>query len=98
MVAGEAVFTRPRPTQTDDPNRFFQGGGHYTCIFQDVAFFLNSADWACACSPSPNASVAEIAPSDCAPCAETWIRLLRFWKSYTPSGEEKRAVPEVGRT
>ena len=26
------------------------------------------------------------------------IRLLRFWKSYTPSGDEKRAVPEVGST
>ena len=23
---------------------------------------------------------------------------VRFWKSYTPSGEEKRAVPEVGST
>ena len=22
----------------------------------------------------------------------------RFWKSYTPSGDEKRAVPEVGST
>ena len=22
----------------------------------------------------------------------------RFWKSYTPNGEEKRAVPEVGNT
>ena len=23
---------------------------------------------------------------------------LRFWKSYTPSGEAKRAVPNVGNT
>jgi hypothetical protein len=34
----------------------------------------------------------------CAPAAETWIKLERFWKSYTPSGEEKRAVREVGST
>ncbi len=26
------------------------------------------------------------------------MRLLRFWKSYTPSGEETRAVPLVGST
>lgn len=37
-------------------------------------------------------------PSVCAPAAETMIRLERFWKSYTPSGELKRAVREVGRT
>ncbi len=24
------VFTRARPAQTDDPNRWFQGGGHYS--------------------------------------------------------------------
>lgn len=24
------VFTRARPTQTDDPNQWFQGGGHYS--------------------------------------------------------------------
>ena len=29
---------------------------------------------------------------------ETSIKLVRFWKSYTPSGEEKRAVPAVGST
>ena len=38
---------------------------------QDVVFVLNNADWACACKPSPNANVAAIAPSFCAPCAET---------------------------
>ena len=27
-----------------------------------------------------------------------WEPLLRFWKSYTPSGDEKRAVPDVGST
>ena len=35
-------------------------------------------------------------PSDWAPCSLTSIRLLRFWKSYTPNGLEKRAVPLVG--
>jgi len=35
-------------------------------------------------------------PSAFAPACETRIRLLRFWKSYTPSGDEKRAVREVG--
>ena len=65
---------------------------------QDGVFFLNSADCACACKPSPNANVEAMPPSFCAPSAETWIRLLRFWKSYTPSGDEKRAVPDVGST
>jgi hypothetical protein len=32
------------------------------------------------------------------PAWETRIRLVRFWKSYTPSGDEKRALPDVGRT
>lgn len=26
----KAVFTRSRPSQTSDPNQFFQGGGHYS--------------------------------------------------------------------
>lgn len=26
----KAVFTRSRPTQTNDPGQFFQGGGHYS--------------------------------------------------------------------
>eukprot|EP01034_Spumella_vulgaris_P003379 gene3379-4350_t len=30
-----------------------------------------------------------------APASLTSIRLLRFWKSYTPRGDEKRAVPLV---
>lgn len=29
-AAMKAVFTRSRPTQTNDPNQFFQGGGHYS--------------------------------------------------------------------
>jgi membrane-associated phospholipid phosphatase len=28
--AGKFVFTRARPTQTDDPNKWFQGHGHYS--------------------------------------------------------------------
>jgi len=28
--AMKAVFTRSRPIQDNDPNRFFQGGGHYS--------------------------------------------------------------------
>lgn len=53
---------------------------------------------ACACSPSPYASSAATGPSTCAPRALASIRLERLTKSYTPSGEEKRAVPEVGST
>jgi hypothetical protein len=30
--------------------------------------------------------------------ADTWMIDERFWKSYTPSGDEKRAVREVGST
>ena len=37
-------------------------------------------------------------PSFCAPSSLTSMMLLRFWKSYTPSGLEKRAVPLVGST
>jgi hypothetical protein len=37
-------------------------------------------------------------PSLTAPDFVTPITLLRFWKSYTPSGEEKRALRDVGRT
>ncbi len=59
---------------------------------------LSSAERACAWNPSPCASVMAILPSFCAPLRETAIRLERFWKSYTPSGEEKRAVREVGST
>jgi hypothetical protein len=39
-----------------------------------------------------------MAPSTAAPRGEQPISELRFWKSATPSGEEKRAVPEVGNT
>jgi len=37
-------------------------------------------------------------PRAWAPASLTSMRLLRFWKSYTPSGELKRAVPLVGST
>ena len=48
--------------------------------------------------PLAGASSTAISPSLRAPSRETWIRLVRFWKSYTPSGEEKRAVRGVGNT
>ena len=45
------------------------------------------------------AGLVEIArANERAAAGDTAIRLERFWKSYTPSGEEKRALPEVGRT
>ncbi len=37
-------------------------------------------------------------PSFCAPLRDTAMMLVRFWKSYTPSGEENLAVREVGST
>jgi hypothetical protein len=57
-----------------------------------------SAARAWACKPSPCANTEAICPKDWAPASETSIRLLRFWKSYTPKGEENLAVPEVGST
>ena len=57
-----------------------------------------SAERACAGKPSPLASVDAMRPSVFAAAGETRIRLLRFWKSYTPKGDEKRALPEVGNT
>ena len=33
----KAVFTRSRPTQTNDPNQFFQGSGHYSFPSGEVA-------------------------------------------------------------
>jgi len=50
-----------------------------------------SADIACACKPSPLARIEAISPSLAAPCFDTWMRLLRFWKSYTPNDDEKQA-------
>src|SRR5688500_7245494 len=61
-------------------------------------FILISAAQACACKPSPCASSDAIKPSVCAPASLTSMMLLRFWKSYTPSGLEKRAVLLVGST
>src|SRR5690606_34238181 len=51
-----------------------------------------------AARPSPSARVAASSPSGTAAAADTPTRLVRFWKSYTPSGDEKRAVRIVGRT
>ena len=33
----KAAFTRSRPTQTNDPNQFFQGSGHYSFPSGEVA-------------------------------------------------------------
>lgn len=57
-----------------------------------------SAERACAVSPSPYAKAAAVRDKRAAPAGEQLIMLLRFWKSYTPSGDEKRAVLDVGRT
>lgn len=35
--AGKYVFTRARPSQTDNPNKFFQGSGHYSFPSGEVA-------------------------------------------------------------
>lgn len=57
-----------------------------------------SADRACPSSCSPRARTEAILPSSDAPSGEHIISDERFWKSYTPSGDEKRAVPDVGKT
>jgi undecaprenyl-diphosphatase len=38
-TAGKAVFTRSRPSQTDDPNKWFQGKGHYSFPSGEVSAF-----------------------------------------------------------
>lgn len=35
--AGKYIFTRARPSQTDDPSKFFQGRGHYSFPSGEVA-------------------------------------------------------------
>ena len=35
--AGKYIFTRARPSQTDDPSKFFQGHGHYSFPSGEVA-------------------------------------------------------------
>lgn len=35
--AGKYIFTRARPSQTDDPDKFFQGHGHYSFPSGEVA-------------------------------------------------------------
>ena len=57
-----------------------------------------SADRACASRSSLRASTEAVRDNVEAPLAEHMMIELRFWKSYTPKGEEKRAVPEVGKT
>src|SRR5205085_5956846 len=60
--------------------------------------YIMRAARACAGRPSASASVAASRPRACAPAGDTSMMLVRFWKSYTPSGEEKRALPAVGST
>ncbi len=57
-----------------------------------------SALRAWAVNDSPRASTEAVRPRTEAPSAEQLMIDERFWKSYTLSGEEKRAVPEVGST
>ncbi len=63
---------------------------------QDFSRYSAARAWAV--SPSPRAITDAVRPRVSAPCSEAIIRLERFWKSYTPSGDEKRAVREVGST
>jgi hypothetical protein len=65
---------------------------------QPSLLIRNSAERAWAVRPSPWARMAAVRPSTLAPAAEHWIRLVRFWKSYTPRGEKNRAVRDVGST
>jgi hypothetical protein len=37
-TAGKYIFTRARPSQTDDPNKWFQGKGHYSFPSGEVTF------------------------------------------------------------
>jgi membrane-associated phospholipid phosphatase len=37
-TAGKYVFTRARPSQTDDPNQWFKGGSHYSFPSGEVTF------------------------------------------------------------
>ena len=72
----------------------------FQCQWNEINTYFNlySAERACAVKLSPRASTEAVLPKVFAPSAEQNIRLERFWKSYTPKGEENRAVPEVGKT
>jgi membrane-associated phospholipid phosphatase len=37
-TAGKYIFTRARPSQTDDPNKWFQGKGHYSFPSGEVTY------------------------------------------------------------
>lgn len=37
-TAGKYIFTRSRPSQTDDPNKWFQGKGHYSFPSGEATF------------------------------------------------------------
>ena len=61
--------------------------------FQDNRTYATSGTFV-----TPCARTDAILPSTCAPAALTSITLDRLTKSYTPSGDENRAVPDVGNT
>ena len=63
--------------------------------FFDAHFNLANA---CASKPSDVASKSVCADKDSAALGDRRIMELRFWKSYTPRGDAKRAVPKVGST
>src|SRR3990170_5636190 len=71
-------------------------GGNFG--LENQSSMRSSAERACAARPSPRASVAAMRPSVLAPACETWISEVRFWKSYTPRGDENLAVRDVGST
>ena len=41
-TAGKYIFTRARPSQTDDPNKWFQGKGHYSFPSGEVTYMSAS--------------------------------------------------------
>src|SRR5690606_13993233 len=66
--------------------------------FSSVDSRRYSALAACAGRPSPRASTEAMRPRVCAPSRETLMTLERFWKSYTPRGDENLALRAVGST
>ena len=57
-----------------------------------------SAERACAVSPSPRANTEAVDASVDADCSVHIMTEDRFWKSYTPKGDENLAVRAVGKT
>ena len=85
-------------THNSDPNSVWCGLPRATVDTIQGASSRNSAARACAVKPSARAKVEAKGASMRAPCGEHPMIDVRFWKSYTPKGDEKRAVPAVGST